>query len=238
MKASSHLGIVAACLLLGACSSSSTTTGSAGASTAGSSITDATSSNAATSGTSPDATGSGTMGSDMNPSGGVANTGMSGRAPAAAADVNAFAATFATMDDPTFMLTAASSNMLEIQMGQLAAQRGSHAEVKKFGQMMVDHHGKATQNWQTIAQPLNITMPSTLMPVHQAMLEKVSNKSGKEFDEAYMDAMETAHKLDIAMFEVKSKAAQNATVQSFATKTLPMLRQHGTMANELEKKVD
>jgi putative membrane protein len=157
---------------------------------------------------------------------------------ATASDVNAFMGTFATMDDATFMLTAASSNMLEIQMGQLAGQRANNADVKKFGQMMVQHHGMATQDWKSVATPLGVIMPTTLMPVHQAMLEKVANKSGKEFDEAYMDAMETAHKLDVAMFEVKSKAAQAPAVQTFATKTLPMLRSHSNMASELEKKVD
>ena len=244
MKATSSICLLAAGLLLGACSSSTSTTDSAGTSTAGSSVTDASSSNSGTSGdaATPDVVGGSGGVIVGNGSNNGTNTGMdvsSGRsATEIASDVNAFAATFATMDDPSFMLTAASSNMLEIQLGQLAAQRANHADVKKFGQMMVDHHGKATQDWQAVARPLSIAMPAALMPVHQAMLERVSGKSGKEFDEAYMDAMETAHKLDIAMFEVKSKGAQTPAIQAFATKTLPMLRSHGNMANELEKKVD
>ncbi|MCC3158857.1 DUF4142 domain-containing protein [Hymenobacter sp. 15J16-1T3B] len=227
-------------LLVSACSSSSSTTGTAGASTAGSSITSTSSSNDATSGaaaTPPIVGGSGgvIIGSGTNTGTDVS----SGRSAAdVASDVNLFAGTFATMDDPTFMLTAASSNMLEVQMGQLAAQKASSAEVRKYGQMMVDHHTKATQDWQSVASALSVTKPAALMPVHQAMLDRVAAKSGKDFDEAYMDAMETAHKLDVAMFEVKSKGAQNAAVQSFASRTLPMLRSHGTMANSLEKKVD
>jgi putative membrane protein len=156
----------------------------------------------------------------------------------AAADMTAFMGTFATMDDPTFMLTAASSNMLETQLGQAASQRAANADVKKYAQMMVTHHTKATQDWKSVATPLGIQMPSTLMPVHQAIADKVMSKSGKEFDEAYMDAMETAHKMDVAMFEVKSGAAQTPAVKTFATKTLPMLRSHEKMANEIEKKVD
>ncbi|UOQ74352.1 DUF4142 domain-containing protein [Hymenobacter cellulosilyticus] len=147
-------------------------------------------------------------------------------------------ATFATMPDPTFLMTAASSNMLEIQMGKLALQKSTNADVKKFGQMMVDHHTKATQELKTVAMPLGVTMPTALMPVHQAMADQLMNKSGKAFDEAYMDAMETAHKMDVTMFEVKSKGAETPAVKSFATKTLPMLRSHHTMADELEKKVD
>jgi putative membrane protein len=153
--------------------------------------------------------------------------------------MNAFMGTFATMPDATFLLTAASSNLLELQAGQMAAQKATSASVKKFAQMMVDHHTKATQQLQTIAKPLGVVPSQALMPIHQAMLDQLTTKSaGKQFDEAYMDAMETAHTMDIAMFEVKSKGAETPTVQTFATKTLPMLRSHRTMAGELEKKVD
>lgn len=154
------------------------------------------------------------------------------------ADMTAFTATFATMQDPVFLMNAASSNLLEIQLGQAAAQRASNADVKRFAQMMVTHHTKATQDLKAVATPLGVQMPETMMPVHQAMADKVMSKSGKDFDEAYMDAMETAHKMDIAMFEVKSRAADAPTVKSFATNTLPMLRSHEKMAGETEKKVD
>jgi putative membrane protein len=152
--------------------------------------------------------------------------------------MTAFMGTFATMQDPVFLMTAASSNLLEIQLGQAAAQRASNAEVKRFAQMMVDHHTKATQQLKGVATPLGVTIPQTMMPIHQAMADKVLAKSGKDFDEAYMDAMETAHKMDVAMFEVKDKAADTPTVKSFATQTLPMLRSHEKMASDLEKKVD
>lgn len=157
---------------------------------------------------------------------------------ASPADMNAYVATFATMQDPVFLMNAASSNLLEVQLGQTAAQRASNADVKKFAQMMVTHHTKATQDLKAVATPLGVNMPETMMPVHQAMADKVMSKSGKDFDEAYMDAMETAHKMDIAMFEVKSKAADSPTVKTFATNTLPMLRSHEKMANDIEKKVD
>ena len=142
------------------------------------------------------------------------------------------------MQDPVFLMNAASSNMLEIEMGKMAVQKSANADVKRFGQMMVDHHTKATKELQTVASPLGVTLPQTMLPVHQAMADRLMTKSGKDFDEDYMDAMETAHKMDIAMFEVKSTGAQMPTVKAFATKTLPMLRSHHTMADEIEKKVD
>jgi putative membrane protein len=172
----------------------------------------------------------------MGASGAGGSSSTSGTA--AAADMTAFMGTFATMNDPTFLMTAASSNLLEIQAGQMASQKATNADVRKYAQMMVSHHTKSTQELKAVATPLSVTLPQILMPVHQAMADRLMNKTGKDFDEAYMDMMETAHKMDVAMFEVKSKAAENPTVKSFATKTLPMLRSHHTMADNIEKKAD
>ncbi|MDB5235560.1 MAG: hypothetical protein JWR44_2553 [Hymenobacter sp.] len=179
--------------------------------------------------TSPGATGV------TSTSGGIGGSPSGG---AGAADAAAFTSTFATMQDPVFLMNAASSNMLEIRAGQMAAQKATNPDVRKFAQMMVSHHMSSTQELKAVAAPLGVQMPTTMMPVHQAMADQLMDKSGKKFDETYMDMMEAAHKMDVAMFEVKSKAAESPSVQAFATKTLPMLRSHYTMADALEKKVD
>jgi putative membrane protein len=219
MKALPHFLVVGALAFGSACSSTSPESGAS----ASTNTADAAANNA----TSTDAAGAGASSS-------TASTDATGTA----ADPTAFMATFATMQDPVFLMNAASSNMLEVRAGQMAAQKASNAEVRKFAQMMVSHHSQATQQVKAVAAPLGVQMPTVMMPVHQAMADRLMGKSGKSFDETYMDMMETAHKLDIAMFEVKSKAAETPNVQSYATQTLPMLRSHYDLANALEKKVD
>ncbi|RAU82136.1 DUF4142 domain-containing protein [Pontibacter arcticus] len=142
------------------------------------------------------------------------------------------------LDDPTFMMTAASSNLLEIELGKMAAQKATSPKVKEFGNMMVSHHTTATKNLKNVASQMSVTLPETMMPMHQAMVDKLKAKSGAEFDEAYMDAMETAHKMDIAMFEAKSNNASAPAVKNFAEKTLPTLRDHQKKADAIESKVD
>lgn len=230
----SHVLFCSVFSLGAACTSTSTPPGSTTA-TAATSGTEATGGGADmnTAGSSGTASGVGTTATSAATMG-SATTGGTGDPT----DANAFLATFATMQDPVFLMTAASSNLLEIQLGQLATQRTSNAEVKKYAQMMVQHHTKATQDLKAVAAPLGVQMPQVMMPVHQRMLDEVSAKTGKDFDEAYMDTMEAAHKLDVAMFAVKSKAAESPAVKTFATSTLPMLRLHEQIAGEIEKKVD
>ena len=49
--------------------------------------------------------------------------------------------------------------------------------------------------------------------------------------------LETAHKLDITMFEAKEKRADNAAVQALAAKMLPTLRDHLEEAKTLDSLV-
>lgn len=237
--AASSLVFGTACSSTNTGTSSGTTSGSSMSSQTGSDMTSASGTSAT--GTSTNTNVSGNMGSaGTSSTAAISGSGGSNATmgTGSASDMTTFMGTFATMQDPVFLMNAASSNLLEIQLGQMATQNSTNADVKRFGQMMVDHHTKATQELKTVATPLGVNLPQTMMPVHQAMADKLMDKSGKAFDEGYMDAMETAHKLDIAMFEVKSNAAETPAVKSFATKTLPMLRSHEKMANEIEKKVD
>jgi putative membrane protein len=45
--------------------------------------------------------------------------------------------------DKDFVHDVALANMAEIELGKMAAERGTNARVKKFGQMMVDDHTPA-----------------------------------------------------------------------------------------------
>ena len=244
--------LVAGALALGTACSSTNTDATTGTSTNTDTSTGENMNTSNTNGTSGSAAAGGSASSNTGGASGATEPGISGNgfgdaadnrgaasnAGGMAADQTAFMATFATMEDPVFLMTAASSNLLEIQTGKMAAAQGMHPEVKNFGQMMVTHHTQATQELTKVATPLGVKMPTAMMPVHQAMADRLMNKTGKDFDETYMDLMETAHKMDIAMFEAKSKSAQNATVKGFATRTLPMLRSHESMADKVEDKVD
>ncbi|MFB9861733.1 DUF4142 domain-containing protein [Rufibacter immobilis] len=238
MKKSMLILAVGAMFTASACSSTSTdTTGNDTATAGTASSTDASYGSGAAGTTTGTASGTGTSGTTGTTTGGTAS-GTTGSTAGTTAGTTGTTMDMTNMTDAMFMMTAASSNMLEIQAGKLAAQKATNADVKKFAQMMVDHHTKANQEMMTLASQMKVTLPKTLMPPHQAMMDKLNSKTGKDFDEEYMDAMETAHDMDIAMFQMKSNNAETPAVKAMATKTLPMLQSHKKMATALEDKVD
>lgn len=136
---------------------------------------------------------------------------------------------WAQSHDMTFAKTAAAGGMAEVKLGQLAADKGSSDFVKQFGQKMVDDHTKANDKLKAVAEKDKITLPADVMPKDQALYDRLSKLSGAAFDTAYIAAMKTDHRKDIAEFTKESNAGQNQDVKGFASETLPTVKMHYQM---------
>ena len=129
-------------------------------------------------------------------------------------------------DDSKFVVTAASGGMMEVEAGQMAQQKGVSQRVKNFGAMMVRDHTQANNELKALAATKNIAVPTGLSEQHQKHINELREKSGKEFDAAYMSMMVDDHKEDVSLFESTSNKGNDADLKAFAAKTLPILRTH------------
>ena len=57
-------------------------------------------------------------------------------------------------------------------------------------------------------------------------LEDLSEKTGKDFDKAYVSAMVDDHKEDVKKFEEASKDGKDADIKTWAAEKLPTLNHH------------
>ncbi len=139
--------------------------------------------------------------------------------------------------DKAFVLEAARGGMAEVELGRLAADKASNADVKQFGQRMVDDHSKASDELKGLASQKNITLPTEPDAQQKALQARLSKLSGDAFDKAYIQAMVADHNKDVAAFTRASKIAKDADLKAWAGKTLPTLQDHQKMAKELSAKV-
>jgi len=153
-----------------------------------------------------------------------------------AAPAMAAAPAKAAPPDAHFMMEAAGGGMAEVQMGQLAASKASSADVKAFGQMMVDDHSKANEELKGLAGQKNVTLPANLPADAKAAMAHLEKLSGDAFDKAYMQHMVMDHKKDVAAFEHEAKMGKDADAKAWAAKTLPTLQKHLQRAEELAPK--
>lgn len=132
--------------------------------------------------------------------------------------------------DASFVKEAAMGGLAEVELGRLATQKAESADVKQFGQRMVDDHSKANDQLKPIAQQKNITIPTQLTGKEKALYDRLSRLSGAAFDAAYMRAMVDDHRKDVAAFRRESERGKDPDVKQFASSTLPTLEDHLKMA--------
>jgi putative membrane protein len=141
--------------------------------------------------------------------------------------------------DREFLMKAAQANMAEIQTGQLAQQKAASDDVKQFGQHMVQEHGKALQELQTLAQKKGVDLPQQPDKDAQKTMQELQKLSGKEFDEKYIEEVGVkSHREAAKLFQRSAERSKDPEVRAFAAEMLPDIKQHQQMAQKVEESID
>ena len=135
---------------------------------------------------------------------------------------------------PGFMAAAASSDQFEIQSSQMALQMSQNPQVRQFAQTMIDHHSRTTAELTGIAQANGMAPPPpTLMPQHQAALQRIQAAGPAGFDAAYRQEQITSHQEALSLMQNYAAQGDRPPLRDFATRTTPIIQQHLSMAQML-----
>ncbi len=140
--------------------------------------------------------------------------------------------------DGEFMKKAAQGGMAEVNLGKLASEKAQNAEVKAFGEMMVEDHSKANSELKEVAKKINFTLPTDVSEDQKESYDELSKLSGKEFDEKYVEMMVEDHEKDVDLFQEQADDGENADVKNFAAKTLPTLKMHLEKIKTIKDKME
>jgi putative membrane protein len=135
--------------------------------------------------------------------------------------------------DAKFVMKAAEGGLAEVKLGKLATEKAMSADVRKFGQRMVDDHTQANKQLMAIAERKGLKVPTEMNRKDQETYDRMARLSGAEFDRAYAKHMVEDHEEDISEFKDESKNGQDEQIRAWATKTLPTLEEHLKMAKGL-----
>jgi putative membrane protein len=132
----------------------------------------------------------------------------------------------------SFLKKAIEGNYAEIQMGQLAQQKGQSDSVKKFGQMLSDDHSAANQKATAAAQSIGVAPPSGPNAKQKADYEKMSKLTGDQFDREFATHMVADHQKDIA--DYKKEAKRSDAAADYAKAQIDVLQKHLDTAKALK----
>jgi putative membrane protein len=134
-----------------------------------------------------------------------------------------------------FVKKAANSSLYEVQIGDTASKKASSQQVREYAQLLVRDHSDALQKLKAAVGDLGIKLPDTLEKKYTEMISNLSKKDSTSFDKEYIKLMIKDHKNDISEFEKAEKMLPPGALRSWVSTTLPVLRQHLTKAQEIEK---
>jgi putative membrane protein len=139
--------------------------------------------------------------------------------------------------DRKFVMEAARGGLAEVELGKLAAEKGSADAVKQFGKRMADDHAKAAAELKDFADKKGMTLPTDLDPKHKQLRDRLAKLAGADFDRAYANEMVKDHKKDVADFKREAKGAKDPDLKAWVGKTLPTLEDHLKAAQDMQAQV-
>lgn len=142
----------------------------------------------------------------------------------------------APMSDQKFLDTAAQTDMIEANLGQLAQDAASGQPVKDYGRMLVTDHTQDYQALQSLAEQTGLTVPTAINAAHNhAMITPMHALKGAAFDHKYIQAMVQGHTEAFALYKKEAKDAENPAIRSYAEQTIPTLQKHLDAARAIEQ---
>jgi len=138
--------------------------------------------------------------------------------------------------DSIFISQAASSNLIEITLGQLAADSASDPSIKQYGAQMVADHTTQQQQLQAIASGIGIGVVTTIDQEHLLLIDTLETLKGSSFDSVYIFSQLRDHDNTIRLFKHESGNGLHKEVKLYVYQTLPDINEHFISARTLSTK--
>ena len=137
---------------------------------------------------------------------------------------------------PTFLMFAAAGDLYEIQSSQLVLETTQNADIRRFAQMMVEHHTKTTQDAAAAAMRAGLTPPTPMLDSPKtAMLNALRMYDGVERDRLYLTQQMMAHKEALGLMKTYAETGETAELKAAAQATVAIVQSHLTMVERLAR---
>lgn len=128
--------------------------------------------------------------------------------------------------DREFLALAARVNYTEAATALLVGERSRTPQVRRYAQIMVEHHTRDNQVLAALADRKNIRLPEGPDESQRQEAVRLSEMSGADFDREYIALMRRHHAEAIERFECERERTRDREIRSYIRKSLSLLREH------------
>ncbi|MDP3511026.1 MAG: DUF4142 domain-containing protein [Candidatus Melainabacteria bacterium] len=147
---------------------------------------------------------------------------------------NATVAAAATLsaDDRKFIISTAQAGMTEVKLGEIAKQKAKSDATRGFAETMITDHRTINAKLKAIADKKGVAVPITFDAEHRIVIDKFVSLHPTGFDRVYANQIVAHQRKILASFEIQSGKG-DIDLQKFSKATLPVIKQHLRLAEEL-----
>ncbi|RZJ44873.1 MAG: DUF4142 domain-containing protein [Brevundimonas sp.] len=128
---------------------------------------------------------------------------------------------------PTFLMLASAGDLYEIESSRLVLQTTENADIRRFAQMMIEHHTKTTQDAADAAMRAGFTPPTPMLDASKtAMLASLARFTGGERDHLYLTQQMMAHDEALGIVKTYADSGETPELKTAAQATIPVIQGH------------
>lgn len=131
-----------------------------------------------------------------------------------------------SQEKSAFAVEAASGNLAELKLAQLAIQKSSNKEIKDIAKMLETDHTAALGDLKSIASVKGITLPTDEPDKTKELITDLSDDKPADFDKNWVKALMDKHEKTISDYEKALNDLKDEDLKAWITKVLPTIRSH------------
>ncbi|MBC5992764.1 DUF4142 domain-containing protein [Pontibacter cellulosilyticus] len=117
-------------------------------------------------------------------------------------EINALASEPTLADDAVFWDYAASSNLLQAEIGQLAKEKSTAPPIKLLAEEAVQFHISALQELRKLSKKhASVQLPDSLATADSDLVKELEQLEGEEFDTRYRAFINSTHQTQLTRYE-------------------------------------
>jgi len=151
--------------------------------------------------------------------------------------------------DADFMKKAADAGIVEVEVGRLAMEKASNADVKAYARTVVVDQARANEQLLKMSQSRNVSLNAEALKVDltlpltsdkgamQPTTTQLMALEGAAFDRAFLDQVVKDHQQAIDLFDEEADKGKDKELRDWAEKVHQTLQDHLKLAKDLQEKI-
>ncbi len=132
---------------------------------------------------------------------------------------------------------AAEDGLYEVKLLSDGKGKTTNADIKKMADHMLKAHEKLNKELADLTAKKGITIPTVLEDSKIRDIQQITDKTGTDFDKAFVDELVDKHEKAINLFENTANDATDPDIKQLFTKAIPALKEHLSMAKKEQEKL-